>query len=229
MTAAAVPAVSGKKSEEQLRQERAEAERRRLLMEQELEAQRQKAIEEEKREQERQKLEQAYKEEQARGYQDGFNQGDEDARRSFLEAQERLEAITAKLEETLAQGIANIEDMAVAIVFAAVCKILGDAMVTREGVIAQVRQVMARVRERGALLIRLHPTDLELVQERNVFGVGAKSMEITWVADDSLSIGGCVVETAGGEFDARLDMQLEQIRNALAAVRLSKSAVREDA
>jgi flagellar assembly protein FliH len=192
-------------------------------MEQKLEAERIKAQEQEKREQERQRLEQAYKDAQARGYQDGFKQGDEDARSSYLEAQGRLEAITAKLEETLEQGIAGIEDTAVAIVFEAICKILGDAMVTREGVIAQVRQVTARVRERGALLIRLHPRDLELVQECNAFGVGTKSAEIAWAADDSLSIGGCVVETTGGEFDARLDMQLDQIRNALAAARLSSS------
>jgi flagellar biosynthesis/type III secretory pathway protein FliH len=43
------------------------------------------------------------------------------------------------------------------------------------------------------------------------------SPQIQWLADERIETGGCIVETAMGELDARLDVLLKRTADALRA------------
>jgi len=68
--------------------------------------------------------------------------------------------------------------------------------------------------------IRLHPADLEALQE--VTGELARRLdggtEVVWVADDRLQRGGCLIETDRGHLDARVETRLDRIAEELAEV-----------
>lgn len=95
--------------------------------------------------------------------------------------------------------------------------------------IAQDRSILAKVvatalensKENDEVLIRLNPEDYKLVSSHKqayLQGVGdRKSLNLK--PDDSVSVGGCIVDTVMGEVDARLETQLEEMYRHLAGDR----------
>jgi flagellar assembly protein FliH len=104
------------------------------------------------------------------------------------------------------------------IVFAAICRILGDHGATREAVQGVVRAAVAAMREREQLVVRLHPDDAALLKEE----VDGGTMRIS--GDPTVVLGGCIIESQGGSLDARFETQLEALGAALKNVRASRLA-----
>jgi flagellar assembly protein FliH len=80
-----------------------------------------------------------------------------------------------------------------------------------------VRNALRRVSDSGSLRIRVHEDDLETVranrEELLSLVDGIPHVEI--VSDRRVGAGGCVVETAGGNIDARIETQLETVGETL--------------
>jgi flagellar assembly protein FliH len=155
-----------------------------------------------------------------RGLQEGRAAGREESQQAFAAELARVRSIAGTLSDTLASGIDGMEDLAVAIAFEAVCKVLGEAAMTQEGVRAQVRQAAAHTKNKERVVVRLHAMDLSALRAAGALNaIFPSSKVVSWVADDSIELGGCVVETDGGALDARLETQIERMRTALLAAR----------
>lgn len=155
-----------------------------------------------------------------RGLQEGRAAGREESQQAFAAELARIRSISAKLSDSLAAGIGDQEDLAVAIAFEAICKVLGEAAVTEEGVRAQVRQAAAHAKNQERVVVRLHAADLAALRDAGALNaVLPPGKAVSWVADDSIELGGCVLETDGGGLDARLETQLQRMRTALLAAR----------
>lgn len=155
-----------------------------------------------------------------RGLQEGRAAGREESQQAFAAELARARSLTGKLNDALASGIGGMEDLAVAIAFEAVCKVLGEAAMTEEGVRAQVRQAAAHAKNKERLVVRLHAADLSALRAAGALNsILPPGKAISWMADDSIELGGCVVETDGGGLDARLETQIERMRTALLAAR----------
>ena len=155
-----------------------------------------------------------------RGLQEGRAAGREEAQQAFAAELARVRSVAGKLSEALASGIGDMEDLAIAIAFEAVCKVLGESALTQEGVRAQVRQATAHAKNKESLVVRLHPADLSALRAAGALNaILPPNKAVSWVADDSIELGGCVVETDGGGLDARLETQVERMRAALLAAR----------
>jgi flagellar assembly protein FliH len=161
-------------------------------------------------------------------YAAGFQKGEEDAKRAVAEQAEqhvrqqteRLADLIRSLDEAKREAIEAQEDILIEIAFAAVCRIMGEAATTREGILSMIHEAASRCRERDQLTVRLNPQDWDLMQqptdETPALDLDGR---ITLQRDPSIKVGGCIVETETGTLDARLDMQLERMRDALLAAR----------
>ena len=155
-----------------------------------------------------------------RGLQEGRAAGREESQQAFAAELARVRSLAGKLSDSLASGIGGMEDLAVAIAFEAVCKVLGEAAMTEEGVRAQVRQAAAHAKNKECLVVRLHAADLSALRAAGALNsILPPGKTVSWVADDSIELGGCVVETDGGGLDARLETQIERMRTALLVAR----------
>lgn len=134
---------------------------------------------------------------------------------ALSQAINQLSAPLAEKEQALAELVL---DMA----FQLACHIAGgesgQARTELAGLVTKLlRDAAADQSNRQTLQIRLHPTDLQIVQEK------LPTTSAKLVADDSLTPGGALVELQahGGdplektEWDARLESRLEAIRAAL--------------
>lgn len=155
-----------------------------------------------------------------RGLQEGRVAGAEEVRREAETELARIRSISTELQRALDTGIRGIEDVAVAIAFEAVCKMLGSAAASRDGIRALVHEAAAHAAGAQQVTVRLHPGDLAALQAAGgMEGALASGARVQWVADKSIELGGCVVETDGGTLDARLETQVERLRATLLAAR----------
>jgi len=157
------------------------------------------------------------------------------ARDSQAAAEERLarlDVLAASMEGELARRLAGAEEELLALCHAVVCRILGEQLVTRAGVAHCVAQA---VREAGgreisdaggkeALAVHVHPRDLELLGSSGVPGdelpaPAVLAGAVRWVADERVRLGGCLVRSAEGTLDARLETQLEALHALLRGAR----------
>jgi flagellar assembly protein FliH len=151
------------------------------------------------------------------GYRDGYEAGAAEAKTErAAEAARQAEEFARLLgsaEQALAGQIEGLEDVLVEIAFAAVCKLLGESALTEEGARNLVRAAMRGVRAKEGLVVRVSPADHRQLSARTGEG------RVELVADDRVALGGCIIETAGGTLDARLEVQLQQLVDTLTRAR----------
>ncbi len=142
-------------------------------------------------------------EEKARGFDEGRQEG-------LAELTSRIAAFERQREATLEQE----EKTLLAMVLEIAKKVIGREL--KKGAVADiVRQAIAQaVGEK--LVIRLHPEDKKRLEEKGEIGKGTEPNRIvTLQEDESITPGGCLVETEFGSVDARLETQWTAIRHAL--------------
>jgi flagellar assembly protein FliH len=164
-----------------------------------------------------------------RGLREGRLTGIEESKQNFATEIARVRSIADKLPQALRAGVDGMEDTLVEIAFEAACKILGNAAVSREGVQAMVRQAAARTLSGEKVLVRLHPSDIALLRKAGALGEELPNgAAVSWMADQRIALGGCVIETDGGELDARLETQIQRLRNELVAARKNVETMASD-
>jgi flagellar assembly protein FliH len=121
-----------------------------------------------------------------------------------------LAAVVRGARERVDAGIGDLSEMAVEVVYEAVCKLLGQSLASREGVIAAVREVVRGARERSRLTLRVSPSDYALIREHLATVL------------EGLEAGQVEVETPSGSLDGRLNVQLDNLRKTLLSARISE-------
>ena len=158
------------------------------------------------------------------GREQGLQQGRLAAQAEFQQQLDSLRAVIQSARNAHTRHLEEVADEAGEIVFTAVCKILGDGFTNREGAVATVREAVRRSKERGRLLVRVSPEDFELLSSRRrELLEGAVAGEVDLVADEKVKLGGCLLEGASGSLDARLELQLQRLREVLVRARLTWS------
>src|SRR5512133_3617285 len=97
-------------------------------------------------------------------------------------------------------------------------KIVGHAIEVDGDVMAEIagRALAAAKPGKEAAVLRVHPEDLSLLEDRSAWLDELGSMaDVRMVADEAVGRHGCVVETAVGRVDARLQTQLDALERAL--------------
>jgi flagellar assembly protein FliH len=164
---------------------------------------------------------------ESRGFESGLAKAEAAARGELKAQLARVAAICSALQAAKPGVLADAEDMVVEIVQAAVGKIVGDSILTREGIAGAVACTLRSFREDDRLVVRLHPQDALLLRQAWEAEDNSSAMAATLREDPSIGIGGCIVDSAMGSLDARLDTQLMALRDTLLAVRMQRSSDRE--
>lgn len=148
------------------------------------------------------------------------------------EANKVLDAKLAELDEVIGRlsghvdaAVEGVGDMAAEVAFATVCKLLGETAHSAEGVFQLTKQVLSRLSRSGEVIVRVRPRDMELLQgqigalERTGYG-----LQLRLVADESIHLGGCVLESQTGSLDARLEHQMARLRDVLLGAAAEQSS-----
>lgn len=165
------------------------------------------------------------------GHQAGLQAAERDARAAREESSARLRRIDqmlAALPREMERRLALAEEEMVALCHAVVCRMLGEHLLTRDGVAHYVRQAVVEASGRmgvhgagrGGTAIHLDPRDLSAMEKDEELAtwmrqLGSSPGGVLWVADDKVGPGGCVLHSAEGSLDARLETQMAALRQLL--------------
>lgn len=153
-------------------------------------------------------------------YAEGLKHAEEEGAKLYRERLGALQNLIESLKEEFAGEVAGLEDVVVGIVFEAVCKIVGNSLHDRAGVLAVVREVANRVKDQEKLVLHVSPRDYDLLyQDGDTLLGGGQGIKHELVPDDRVAMGGCLIETSGGTIDGRLEIQLQQLRETLISAR----------
>lgn len=88
-----------------------------------------------------------------------------------------------------------------------------EVQIDREIVQTLIRVALSHVAIKSPVTIRLHPEDHNFVLEQQAAlqRPGAGDQEFTLLADNSVELGGCLIETECGDIDARIGEQFLEV------------------
>ncbi len=175
------------------------------------------------REVERQDLVRRQEKAEREGYERGLQKAVVESERQRGEELQRLRSLVDALEVERNRFAGKLEDGAIEIVFEALVRLLGRTFSTSMGVAAAVREVIDQhAAGQKTLALRVAPADLNLLGEDGIAAVrSGLRAELQFEADERVQPGGCLIDMPSGSLDARLDFQLERLKQALLDARRS--------
>ncbi|WP_181884572.1 FliH/SctL family protein [Neobacillus piezotolerans] len=161
-------------------------------------------------------------EEKRRGYQEGYQLGIEDGRNDakaqFISELQKAASILDLAYQEKEQLIREAEPFVIELAIDIAKKVLQQELHTAPDVlIGLIKQTLADVYETDAFSIGVAPEDFPFVQKqrKQLLAVDNGQVEVKIFPDYSVEQGGCIIRTSSGSIDARLDMQLSEIKKAL--------------
>jgi flagellar biosynthesis/type III secretory pathway protein FliH len=156
------------------------------------------------------------------GFEQGLAEGMEAAQERIEIEIQQLRHVVEQLGGLEQQAMKLAEDSLVEMSFMAVCKLLGDAVLNGSAISGVVSQLIERTRGMRVTRIRMRSEDCGKLLELLASGaLGVDCKGIDFQPDDSIGIGGCVLEGDAGTLDGRLESQLENLKATLLAARAS--------
>jgi flagellar assembly protein FliH len=166
----------------------------------------------------KEKLRAVEQEAYAKGFSEGAKKGAEMERVNLRSTAETVSAFFKELSRLREEIFKNSEGEVLDLAFAIAEKVLHQEVSTNRSVASAVlKTAMKDVLDREGLKIRLSPLDYHHLTEVNPDAIRSleelRNAEIE--TDETIGPGGVVIETLFGEVDARIDRQLNEVREAM--------------
>jgi len=155
-------------------------------------------------------------------YNEGFLKGEKTGKESERERLQNIfdtfgTAITEleKLRETLNF---NAEKGAVELALAIAEKVIShEVSINKEILLGVLKRALEKVIDPEKIKIRINKLDLQFINESGyqISGLTDDPKDVIVEGDDTISRGGCVIETGFGSIDARIENQLEMVGDLL--------------
>jgi flagellar assembly protein FliH len=154
------------------------------------------------------------------GYESGHQEAMTEARDKVGSALAALEKLNLSAASAFDSECTRVEIACAEIVSQAFFKLAGEALVSRAAIVGTVNEVLKRVRDERELRIHVNPADLPVLRSAEQ-GIAAclPGRSLSLVADGRVECGGCIVESALGSLDGRLEVQLAELCATLRAAK----------
>jgi flagellar assembly protein FliH len=165
-------------------------------------------------------------EEQKRlGYEEGYQLGIQDgtlhAGQQYQHQLDKAAAILEQAYEEKARIIEEAEPFVIELSTEIAKKVLQQELkINPEALLVLIKQTLASVYETASLSIGVSPEDFAFVQKQReqLMAVDNGQVEVKIIPDYSIEQGGCIIRTSSGSIDARIDVQLSEIKKVLLAL-----------
>jgi flagellar assembly protein FliH len=163
-------------------------------------------------------------EEKRRGYEEGYQLGIEDGIQHAKEQyQIHLQKAADILEQAYQEKAAIIQEadpFVIELTLEIAKKVLQQEMKTQPDTLLHIiKQTLSSVYETDSISIGVAPEDFSFVQKQReqLLAMDNGQVEIKVFPDYSIQQGGCIIRTSSGSVDARIDVQLSEIKKVLLA------------
>lgn len=133
------------------------------------------------------------------------------------EIQDLLQGVLVSLQEAVPQVMKDTETMVVSLALEVAQKLVGDMPISVPMVENAVRDALTQVEGTSQITIRLHPADLELLQNAGspLLNSADGTGEFRLLGSPDVTRGGCIVQTRFGTVDARRETKFDLIKRSM--------------
>ena len=152
------------------------------------------------------------------GFMKGEEAGTESERKRLQNIFDTFDKAISELWE-LKEGLClNIERGAVELALAIAKKVVShEVSVNEETLLGVLKGALEKVIDQEKIKIRINKLDLQFINESGyqISGLTDNFKDVIIEGDDTISRGGCVIETGFGSIDARIESQLQAVGDLL--------------
>ena len=163
-------------------------------------------------------------EEKRRGYEEGYQLGIEDGNQLAKEQNQiHLQKAADILEQAYQEKAAIIQEadpFVIELTMEIAKKVIQQELKTDpDALLHIIKQTLSSVYETDSISIGVAPEDFSFVQKQReqLLAMNNGQVEIKVFPDYSIQQGGCIIRTSSGSVDARIDVQLSEIKKVLLA------------
>ncbi|MBU8918262.1 flagellar assembly protein FliH [Bacillus sp. FJAT-29953] len=152
------------------------------------------------------------------GFQQGYEEGLQQAHHDYAGRIELAQEVLEKAYEEKKAIIKESEPFVIDLSIQTAAKVIQKELAANPEVLLHlIKQSLLYSNERSSISICVSPDDYEFVQnQRNQILESVEGqVEVKILPEHSIEEGGCVIRTSYGSIDARIDVQLKEIKQAL--------------
>lgn len=151
------------------------------------------------------------------GYQQGMEKGYGETAVLLEQAGQIVAYARQERDEIIEKCEKDVLDLAMSV---AARVIHTEVTINPDIVLAVVKDAIQKAKDQEQVIIRVNPADFETiaVEKQTLQAILRRETGMEIRGDIGVEVGGCVIETDYGAIDARIDTQLETIKDALVGV-----------
>lgn len=153
---------------------------------------------------------------ESKGYQDGYQKAVDEVTKESQGKVAELNQLMSLFSDTLDSQVDKVDEYAIEIAFSALGRIVGEQQANQVFTRAVVTEALAAVRGDSKVVVRVSQSDYDALESiSGDLDSGGQFVDFQLVPDPRVSVGGCLIETDNGVWDARLETQLMRLKDSV--------------
>ena len=152
-------------------------------------------------------------------YEQGYLAGQKQLKQEYLQKNAQLENILKTLPQTVAQNRLALAEEIADIVLLITQQLFIENIHNPQTLAKQINQILTQLNHQHSVELFLHPSDIHLLQQGTLQLTTAHLKGLTIKEDRSLTLGGCLLKTSHGVFDASLEKQIDKLKDVLSQLK----------
>jgi len=135
------------------------------------------------------------------------------------EMHELMRGVVDSLRQAVPQIVRDTENTLIALSLSVAQKLVAGMPISAAMIEAVVRDALAQIEGTAKFTVRLHPADLELLQQSDspLLADGDGEKEFRFLSSSEVTRGGCLVQTQFGTVDARRETKFDLLQRTITA------------
>lgn len=146
-------------------------------------------------------------------------------RQAYQSRLQKLDEWMAALSAQIDHRLTEAEDDVLSLCVDTVARVLGDNALRPDVIRSHLGRALAELRSQTVTAIHLHPQDLAMLrQDPDALPDALGYPTLEWIPSSDVPLGGCILQSAEGALDARLETQMRAFIELIQRARLSAAA-----
>lgn len=149
------------------------------------------------------------------GYQQGLSEGIAKTEARMTDELSVLNTLLQSIPTAINDRRMQLSDEIADIVLVISRQFFINQQLNKDSIALQINQTISQLNDKQNIELALHPNDLALLQQ-GLLKIDLKSCKnLRVIPDESLRLGGCIVKSEHGVFDASIERQIDNLKQVL--------------
>lgn len=149
----------------------------------------------------------------------GLQEGLEQAKNQMEEQTTLLNTLLNNIPNAISENRLHLSHEIADIVLVIAQQFFINQQNSKESISLQINQIINQLNDKQDIELSLHPQDLSLLQQGQLKINLNQCSNLRVIADESLKLGGCLIKSEHGVFDAGIERQIDRLKQVLLQIK----------